>query len=150
VPPEDRQDPTGLRGGGVGRDGCRVPVPWSGEEPPFGFGPGEGQPWLPQPAGWSELSVAAQEGDPDSTLSFYKLALRTRRELTDDLPDEITMLDTAPDTLAFVRGGGLVCALNCGATPAPVPVEAGELVVSSGPLEDGQLPADTAAWFRTA
>ncbi len=64
VAPEHRQDPQYFRGGGVGRDGCRVPIPWSGEEPPFGFGPGSGQPWLPQPAGWAKLSVAAQDGTP--------------------------------------------------------------------------------------
>ena len=150
VAPEDRQDPTWHRGGGKGRDGCRVPIPWSGDEPPFGFGPGEGQPWLPQPADWKDVSVAAQEDDPSSTLSFYRLALRTRREVTEELPDEVTVLDSAPDTLAFVRGGGLVCFLNCGEAPAPVPVEAGELVVSSAALVDGHLPADAAAWFRTA
>ncbi|HEY0775185.1 MAG TPA: DUF3459 domain-containing protein, partial [Nocardioidaceae bacterium] len=121
-----------------------------GDEPPFGFGPGAGQPWLPQPATWGDLSVAAQEDDPGSTLSFYRLALRTRREVTEDLPDGVTMLDSAPDTLAFVRGGGLVCVLNCGTESAPVPVEAGELIVASAPLEQGRIPADAAAWFRTA
>ncbi|MGH3363877.1 MAG: DUF3459 domain-containing protein, partial [Nocardioidaceae bacterium] len=70
--------------------------------------------------------------------------------VSENLPDEVTILDSAPETLAFVRGGGLVCALNCGTTAAPVPVEAGELVLSSAPLEGGQLPADAAAWFRTA
>jgi alpha-glucosidase len=149
VAPEHRQDPTWHRGGGIGRDGCRVPIPWSGDEPPFGFGPGTEQPWLPQPADWSGVSVAAQEDDPDSMLSFYRLALRTRREVTGELPDEVTMLDSAPDTLAFVRGRGLVCFLNCGSVPAPVPAEAGDLVASSAPLADGQLPADAAAWFRT-
>jgi alpha-glucosidase len=127
-----------------------VPVPWSGNEPPFGFGPGTGQPWLPQPAAWKDLSVQAQQDDPGSTLSFYKHALRTRREVTEALPDDVTILASAPDTLAFVRGGGLVCFLNCGTVPAPVPAEAGEPVLSSAPLEDGQLPADAAAWFHTA
>ncbi|MGH3369319.1 MAG: alpha-amylase family glycosyl hydrolase, partial [Nocardioidaceae bacterium] len=150
VAAEHRQDPTWHRGGGVGRDGCRVPVPWSGDEPPFGFGPGTGQPWLPQSPEWAGLTVADQAGDPDSTLSFYRLALRTRREVSEALPDEVVMLDTAPDTLAFVRGGGLVCVVNCGETAAPLPVEAGDLVLSSGPLLDGRLPADTAAWFRPA
>jgi alpha-glucosidase len=150
VAPTDRQDPVWFRGAGVGRDGCRVPIPWSGGEPPFGFGPGEGQPWLPQPTSWESLSVAAQEADPASMLSFYRLALRMRREVTRDLGDQVTLLDSAPDTLAFVRGGGLVCVLNCGTTSAPVPVEAGELVVASAPLEQGQVPADAAAWFRTA
>ncbi|HEU4515225.1 MAG TPA: glycoside hydrolase family 13 protein [Nocardioidaceae bacterium] len=150
VAPSDRQDPMYFRGAGVGRDGCRVPIPWSGDEPPFGFGTGQGQPWLPQPASWRALSVAAQQDDPDSTLSFYRLALRTRRDVTEDLPDEVSMLDSAPETLAFVRGGELVCVLNCGADAAPVPVEAGELVLASAPLEQGRVPADAAAWFRTA
>ena len=64
VAPEDRQDPAFLRTGEGGRDGCRVPMPWSGEKPPFGFGAGEGQPWLPQPDAWADLTVAAQDGDP--------------------------------------------------------------------------------------
>ena len=150
VAPQDRQDPTYFRGGGVGRDGCRVPIPWSGEEPPFGFGPLDGQPWLPQPAGWRERSVAAQEQDPQSMLSFYRRALRTRREVTAELADEVTVLDSAPDTLAFIRGGGLVCAVNCGESAAPVPVEAGELLLSSADLVDGRLPADASAWFLPA
>ncbi len=53
--PEDvLDDPTWERSGHTvrGRDGCRVPIPWSAREPPFGFGPGNGQPWLPQPADW--------------------------------------------------------------------------------------------------
>ncbi|HEX6247188.1 MAG TPA: glycoside hydrolase family 13 protein, partial [Nocardioidaceae bacterium] len=150
VAPEQREDPAYFRGGGVGRDGCRVPIPWSGDEPPFGFGPGEGQPWLPQPDTWNDLTVAAQQDDPGSTLCFYRDALRARREITDDLPDEVEMLDTAPDTLAFMRGGGLVCVLNCGEAPAPLPPQAGEPVLTSAPLEDGRLPADAAAWFRPA
>ena len=52
LPDEVRQDPTFLRTGGErkGRDGCRVPIPWGGDAPPFGFGPGPSA-WLPQPAG---------------------------------------------------------------------------------------------------
>ena len=46
-----RQDPAWLRTGEVGRDGCRVPIPWAGDAPPYGFGPGTGQPWIPQPHG---------------------------------------------------------------------------------------------------
>ena len=41
-----------------GRDGCRVPIPWSGSEPPFGFSPpdADAAPWLPQPPAWRELT----------------------------------------------------------------------------------------------
>ncbi|MCJ1677650.1 glycoside hydrolase family 13 protein [Streptomyces sp. APSN-46.1] len=61
------------------RDGCRVPLPWSGAEPPYDFGPAGS--WLPQPAGWGALSVAAQTGDPHSTLELYRAALELRRAL---------------------------------------------------------------------
>jgi alpha-glucosidase len=150
VSPEHREDPLWLRGGEASRDGCRVPLPWTGDEPPYGFGPGTGQPWLPQPEDWADLSVAVQQQDPGSTLAFYRAALRARREVTADLSEEVTVLASAPGTLAFVRGGGLVCVLNCGDVPAPVPVEAGDLVLASADLADGQLPADAAAWFRPA
>ena len=39
VAPEDRQDPSYLRTGEVGRDGCRVPIPWGGDAAPYDFGP---------------------------------------------------------------------------------------------------------------
>ncbi|MGW6868962.1 glycoside hydrolase family 13 protein [Streptomyces sp. NPDC054901] len=61
------------------RDGCRIPLPWSGEEPPYGFGGGGS--WLPQPADWAGLSVAAQTGDPHSTLELYRAALELRRAM---------------------------------------------------------------------
>jgi alpha-glucosidase len=147
VPPEHRQDPSYHRGADEGRDGCRVPLPWSGTEPPFGFGPLEGQPWLPQPEEWKDLSVEAQQHDPASTLSFYRSALRARREVAEHLGDDVTWLDTAPGTIAFRRGDDLVCMLNCGSRAARLP-DVGELVISSGPLTGGRLPADTAAWFR--
>jgi alpha-glucosidase len=154
VAPEDRQDPSYLRGGDVGRDGCRVPLPWSGDAPPFGFGPGTAQPWLPQPAEWSQLTVERQSKDPESTLSFYRKVLRLRRELTARVGEDVTLLSSAPGSLAFARGDGLVCMVNCGSRAAKVPDEAGELLISSGePLVVGRggvrrLAPDTAAWFR--
>jgi alpha-glucosidase len=156
VPPQARQDPSYLRSGGTGRDGCRVPLPWSGAGPPYGFGPGTGQPWLPQPGCWESLTVEHQSVDPGSTLSFYRRLLALRRQVAVGLGHQVVMLDTAPGTLAFRRGDGLVCALNCGSRPARVPAEAGELLLSSGAdpvLGRGgvrRLPPDTAAWFRPA
>ena len=76
IPAALRQDPIFFQTDGerVGRDGCRVPLPWSGTQAPFGFGP-EGTPWLPQPAEWSVATAEAQDGDPTSTLNFYRAAL---------------------------------------------------------------------------
>ena len=72
LPDELRQDPVFFRSRGArkGRDGCRVPLPWTrGLEP---------NAWLPQPAGWSAISVEAQRGDPSSFLELYRRALGLR------------------------------------------------------------------------
>ena len=83
LPEEALQDPTWERSGhqARGRDGCRVPLPWAGDRPPFGFTADGVAPWLPQPADWGPLTMAAQRADPDSTLSLYRSALHLRREL---------------------------------------------------------------------
>src|SRR5690348_12880611 len=59
IPDHLRRDPMWHRSGGVdpGRDGCRVPIPWSGAEPPYGFSDGGVVPWLEQPGDWGSLTV---------------------------------------------------------------------------------------------
>ncbi|WP_372735579.1 alpha-amylase family glycosyl hydrolase, partial [Nocardioides sp.] len=155
VAPDDRQDPAWVRHldgafegapvhGTVGRDGCRVPIPWSGDQPPFGFGPGSGQPWLPQPPEWGTVSVAAQETDDASTLAFYRRALAARREHAHGSDLLLTGLEADDEVLRF-RRGRLHVVLNAGATAIPLP--AGEVVLASGPLEADSLPPDTAVWL---
>ena len=148
VPPGFRQDPAWFRTGEEGRDGCRVPLPWSGEEPPYGFGPGVGQPWIPQPPHWHGLAVDAQDGDPESTLEFYRRTLRARKDLTGRAGDLVEVIPPAAhglgeDVLVFTRGEVTVL-LNCGPTGVPLP--AGRVLVSSGPV-CGELPPDTAVWL---
>ena len=159
VVPAARQDPVWLRGGGTGRDGCRVPLPWSGTTPPYGFGPNGTVPWLPQPPEWASLSVEAQAVDPGSTLAFFSAVLRARRDLLPTLSDTVEMLqaDAAEDVnvFAFRRPGSgthsaLVVAVNCGEVDVDA-VAYGTAVASSAFLEQvqaGVLPAHTAAWFR--
>lgn len=144
VAPVDRQDPSYLRTGEAGRDGCRVPIPWAGTEPPYDFGPGSSQPWIPQPADWAPLTVAAQAADPTSTLAFYRDALRIRRDFAWSAGAEVEMLDLGADVLAF-RRGPLTVVLNCGETPVELPE--GKLLLASGPVDSKLLP-DTAAWLR--
>jgi len=140
VPPEAWQDPRSLTLGRVGRDGCRVPLPWAGTEPPYAFGPGAGQPWIPQPLGWGSHSVAAQESDPASTLNFYREALRVRRTFAETAGDAVEVA-VAGDVLTFTRGT-LVCHLNTGTTPAAVPD--GEVLLCSGSVPGGP---NTATWL---
>jgi alpha-glucosidase len=145
LPDELRQDPIWERSGRTdpGRDGCRVPMPWSGAEPPFGFGPGKGQPWLPQPSEWEAFTVEAQENDPESMLSLYREALRIRRRELGD--GNLTWLPGEEDVLAFTRDSGLTCVVNLGEGPARLP--RGNVLLASGPVPDGMLPPDTAAWL---
>jgi alpha-glucosidase len=143
VAPEFRQDPSWLRTGEPGRDGCRVPIPWSGHTPPYGFGPGTGRPWIPQPADWAPLTVEAEASDPESTLSFYRAALAARRTFATSAGDDVEMLDLGADVLAF-RRGPVTVVLNCGREPVTLP--AGQVMMASGPVGD-TLPADTAVWI---
>jgi alpha-glucosidase len=146
LPDEQRQDPMYSRSGGTnrGRDGCRVPLPWSGEEPPFGFGGAD--TWLPQPENWRKLSAEAQRADLGSMLNLYRTALAHRRDLLGD--GSLTWLPLGPDVLAFTRESGLVCVANLGTGPVSLP--AGEVLLASGSLEDGALPPDTTVWLRAA
>jgi alpha-glucosidase len=139
-----KQDPLFIRTGEGGRDGCRVPIPWSGTAAPYGFGPGSDQPWITQPDDWADVTVAAEEADADSTLAFYKAALAARRTFATTAGDEVEMLDLGTDVLAF-RRGPVTVVLNCGTEPVALPD--GEVFQSSGPV-DGKLPADTAVWLR--
>ncbi|MFF5985519.1 glycoside hydrolase family 13 protein [Prauserella flavalba] len=149
LPEEVLADPKWERSGHTerGRDGCRVPIPWSGSEPPFGFGPSS---WLPQPRDWAALTVEAQRGDPTSTLSLYRDALLLRR----DLPVEgLEWLESDPDVLAFRRGPSFTCTVNFGSSPVRLP-RPGRLLLSSTQepeLEANEqtvtLPPSSAAWW---
>ena len=147
LPDDVLQDPMFLRSGGQmrGRDGCRVPLPWAGAEPPFGFSPDGVQPWLPQPATWSELTVEAELADPGSMLSLYRGVLRLRREIAGLAGAGLTWRDSAQDVLDFVRGDVLRCVVNL--SNQPVRLDGAAVLISSIPLEGGALPADAAAWL---
>ncbi|HET9667772.1 MAG TPA: glycoside hydrolase family 13 protein [Desertimonas sp.] len=129
-----------------GRDGCRVPMPWSGTEAPFGFGPGAAQPWLPQPTSWAEFTVAAQDGDPASHLSLYRAALQIRRQHPALGDGRLEWVDLAPDVLCFERRPGFRCVVNFGVDPIELPAHR-RMMLASVPVVDGVLPSDGAAWL---
>jgi glycosidase len=147
IPDDARQDPIWERSGHTrhGRDGCRVPIPWSGTHEPYGFSTGNARPWLPMPDTWASLTVEAQAQDPASTLSFYRDALAHRRKLLADLPGSLEWLELGDDVVAF-RRGPLTCVLNCGNAPTPLPGDR-RLLLASAPLDDGLLPGNAAAWL---
>ncbi|MGH3504987.1 MAG: glycoside hydrolase family 13 protein [Nocardioidaceae bacterium] len=147
IPDGQRQDPTWVQSGRTdpGRDGCRVPLPWAGDGPPYAFSPdSSGQPWLPQPEAWSALTVAAQEGDPGSMLSLYRQALDLRRVWYAGAAP-LVWLDSPADTVYFQRGRAR-CLVNLGRDEVAVP-EGRVLLASGAGVEAGVVPVDTAIWL---
>jgi alpha-glucosidase len=154
IPNSVRQDPMFFRthGENLGRDGCRVPMPWSSREPPFGFSPPDATaaPWLPQPAEWRNRTVEAENADPDSMLALYRRALAYRRRSPVLGDGEFHWLPAPDSVLAFSRGplATFACVVNLSPVAIELPV-VGEVVLSSGPLDGRLLPPDTAAWLLT-
>ncbi|HYZ68262.1 MAG TPA: alpha-amylase family glycosyl hydrolase, partial [Mycobacterium sp.] len=146
LPDDALRDPVWERSGHTrrGRDASRVPLPWSGDAPPFDFSRNS-TTWLPIPPQWKALTIERQLDDAASTLSFYRRALELRRTRTEFGGRSIEWLDAPADALAFRRSGRLVCALNAGRRPVPLP--AGDLLLASDALTDGKLPPNTAAWL---
>ncbi|HZA09600.1 glycoside hydrolase family 13 protein [Mycobacterium sp.] len=146
LPDEALQDPVWERSGHKrrGRDACRVPMPWDGDTPPFGFSANP-DTWLPIPPEWVQLTVQHQLQRPDSTLSFYRRALELRAGRSEFIGTELDWLDVHVDALAFRVTGGLVCVLNAGRAAIALP--AGEVLLASAPVRDRQLPPDAAAWL---
>ena len=158
IPDEQRQDPAFWRTtaedrgfDGLGRDGCRVPLPWTRTGESFGFGTGGAH--LPQPAWFADFSVEAEDGVRGSTLEMYRAALRLRRELQSE--ESLTWDETLStgEVLAFERPGGWLSVTNFG--EAPVALPEGEVLIASSPLEGGEddeilLPGATTAWLRRA
>jgi alpha-glucosidase len=151
LPEELLQDPIWERSGHVirGRDGCRVPLPWAGDEAPFGFGAPGSRPWLPQPAAWRAFTAEAESGDPGSMLSLYRAALRLRRSLPGLAGDAFHWLPTPKGTLHLERGDGFRCVVNLSGRPIRLPPGT-EPLLASAALRRGLLPPDAAAWYRLA
>ena len=155
IPAEARQDPIWERSDHLefGRDGSRVPMPWSESGSSFGFSAGDSgsasgsglfPTWLPQPPWFSEFAVDAQRDRPDSVLSFYRDALRHRRRI--DTTQPLRWLNTGrDDVLAFERGD-LISVTVFDGEPFTPPEEWGRQLCRSDRVQ-GALLASTGAWF---
>ena len=149
---EQAQDPTGLYADGVavrGRDGSRVPLPWTQTGTSLGFG--AGGTWLPQPTWFPRYAAEAQDRDPHSTLVLYRDALRLRRDLrtSKDLParedrKDLEFIDLGPGVVAFRRRNGWTSVTNFDAAPIALP--AGQVLLRSDE-GSGPLPASATAWL---
>lgn len=150
IAPQFRQDPTFYRTNGerIGRDGCRVPLPWTENDESFGFSVVTGQSWLPQPSDWADYSREAQEKNPDSTLNLYKKALHLRKERNLGGGSFAWMPEYSEgDVVAFVNGKTLVL-MNMGTETVSIP-KFPVLISSEGFAgNNGYLEADHAVWME--
>jgi alpha-glucosidase len=152
VPEKKRQDPFFIHSQGkqVGRDGCRVPMPWQRGRPHAGFS--VKAPWLPMPAGWDRLAVDAQLASAGSMLGFYRSVLAFRRTLGGVLDADMRWSPAPAGVLAYQRGR-LKVAVNFLARPVEIAAR-GSLLIASQPrvlLKSGKLilPANSGAWIDT-
>jgi alpha-glucosidase len=146
LPHESLQDPAWRRSGHTvkGRDGCRVPLPWTPTGSSYGFGSNGAH--LPQPGWFADVAASVQEQDEGSTLHLYRSALRLRRGLQS--PERLIWHEAAEGVVHFERPGGWHSVTNFGTTPVALP--AGQVLLSSAPLEGGLLPGEAGAWVRAA
>ena len=148
LPEELLQDPFWQRSGKTdrGRDGCRVPMPWSGQAAPFGFTDNGATPWLPQPQDWKALTVETERLNPASMLALYQSALAIRRR-EPSLQSRAFAWEDAPDgVLSYSRGDNVVVVVNLSAEAVELP-EHDKVLIASGQLW-GRVPPVTAVWLR--
>jgi len=145
-----RQDPTFSRTKGerVGRDGCRVPLPWEANGGvSIGFN-STGKSWLPAPATYRKYARDVQEGVAGSTLELYKKLITERKKLALGSGEFRWAPEySSANSLAYVNNGVLVLS-NFG--PGLITAPAGEIIVStqSSLTAGGQLEANQSAWIK--
>jgi alpha-glucosidase len=148
IPDDARRDPIWERSGRTehGRDGSRVPLPWSAGSTSFGFSPpGALQPWLPQPEWFAQFAADGQD-DPQSMLAFYRLALGARPAI--DPASALEWLETGrDDVLAFRRAGTVSVTVFAGQPYCPPPEWGGLVLRSDLGALDAALPANSTGWL---
>ena len=142
---EQLQDPIWTRSNNQhkGRDGCRVPLPWTADDNAYGFTFAE--PHLPQPAWFRNMAAELQESDPKSTLSLYRDALRLRREL--QCAEQLTWGPlTSSTVLDLIRPNGWRSITNFGSSPIDLPSQ--PVLLASAPIVQGRLSGNATVWLQ--
>ena len=151
---EARQDPLWERTNHLvpGRDGCRVPLPWTRDGVSYGYNT-TGCTWLPQPEGWGDYSPEAQEGLEDSTLALYRRAIALRRERR--LGRGAVEWRASEPGVLFLRNGVTGVVLNTTEHPVTIEDTGRPLIISWHSADRGGvdatetvvLPPNGACWL---
>jgi alpha-glucosidase len=144
-----RQDPTFFRTNGarVGRDGCRVPLPWeAGVNQSNGFST-TGAAWLPQPDIYKNYSRDLQEGVSGSTLEMYKAALKLRNELDLGQGSFEWVEDLCNQDVLTFRNNGILVIHNFGETSIERPAGK-ELISSTTDSEQNLVLPHETKWLK--
>jgi len=148
--PEFRQDPTYARTQGkrVGRDGCRVTLPWeAGVGAANGFNT-TGKSWLPQPEIYAEYARNLQEGKTDSTLSLYESALALRKKLGLGEGSFEWVSGLATDEVLGYQNNQILVIHNFGDSAAQLPAGKKILQSSANATQDGNLSPNQTVWLQ--
>jgi alpha-amylase len=133
----------------------RTPMPWTSSG---GFT--TGAPWRAYSPGLARDNVAAQTGDPDSLLSWYRNLITARRSSIALRKGNITPLDSGSQILAYLREWGndrVLVAHNLGAGSASAVVPESSptatlfgsgTAVTEGPGLRIELPAHSSAVWQ--
>jgi alpha-glucosidase len=144
LPPEALEDPMASPSTTEkGRDGCRVPLPWSADGPSYGFGAQAAHCPNRTGSGLTRLAFRRLIDTPRSISTGARSPFGGRLFAGNDFG----WVDSEPSVLHFACGDGVRCVTNFGADPASLPP--GEVILSSAPLADGRLPSDATVWLRT-
>ncbi len=145
INPLERQDPTFARTNGerLGRDGCRVQIPWEQDKPAYGFSE-TGKSWITQPAIFGKLARDAQQGDATSFLEHYRHLLSVRRQHGLGA-GSLTWNATARDDVLSYTVNDVTVIVNFGTEPYAIP--AGEIIAASASGISSQLGTDQAVWI---
>jgi alpha-glucosidase len=116
--PDRVRDPfeKNLPGFGIGRDGCRTPMPWDAT---LHGGFSTGEPWLPLDTNFGRDNVAAKRQNATSMLNLYRALIDLRRTRPELSLGSYRLVSVTGEVLAFeraYRGQRLLIALNLGAT----------------------------------
>ena len=154
IPEASLQDPNWRQSGftDVGRDGCRVPLPWQkSAEGAHGFSSNQSllptQSWLPEPEWWGEYAADKQNAESDSSLNMYRRALNIRHAHSGLGDGEINWLQSDDQMLMFERGDGFVCVVNFDSHHLELPGDT-SILLSSSSFSGRGVPIDTTVWLQ--